>query len=623
MQRHRIVPKRRRQHRARTMLVLLILKMIILLLPFVNGLRSTNNSKNHKNIYRVETLLMGESALIDKETGQVYWEDNTSNTLFESMEPKIISLLFGGGRYHVKASLLSGLLFLLFIGFLISTTMKDHMMLMLSNNKNNNNNGIHTIISSFLFHFILKIVLMIPKSNPCFILCIYILYLFEAYTSSTRQYLCNIIPSTVQLEEYIDVLKCNNNSENDDSNQQQQPIIEWKVRCYHYTIRSIYQPIIRFYDLMKSNQPLLSTSNNEVTAKTSSSEPFNNKSNNLLYRKCISQVYQGCYNYDSCMDNTIMAIWKRATTSMLLPDDATTSTDQNSIHPNQQEEQSSSSVTTSTSTATTAPITKIILSKTIVLSDQKTKQDYIQQQNDFVSKYSQVDAYSEFSTNIIVHGFKPRILALTYNNTNTAAKNNKLLLLSFLCTTKCFWLCTIFGLTVPYRIMLSRYCDVVRLIIVKEIKSSNNKKKQKNKKLVEAKLLDEGFNNNNADKSKIDAIEAVTIPATDYSNAATDYTISTFRSIMQKLMLKKGSAIRLSSTIIDEEQLLLGSDEELNEKSSSQSDVNNDTNATAAAKALLQEGLEAATIMADLSQLESKLQANKELVETTNSTKSE
>jgi len=49
-----------------------------------------------------------------------------------------------------------------------------------------------------------------------------------------------------------------------------------------------------------------------------------------------------------------------------------------------------------------APFTKIILTKLLVVSDRKSREDYFQQQSNFVAEHGRGDECLEFSTDI--HG---------------------------------------------------------------------------------------------------------------------------------------------------------------------------------------------------------------------------
>jgi hypothetical protein len=70
--------------------------------------------------------------------------------------------------------------------------------------------------------------------------------------------------------------------------------------------------------------------------------------------------------HKSCLDITIAGVWRRAAAV-------------------------SSNV---------APFTKIVLTKLLVLSDRKSREDYFRQQSEFVTQHGRGDEFVEFSTNI-------------------------------------------------------------------------------------------------------------------------------------------------------------------------------------------------------------------------------
>jgi hypothetical protein len=79
------------------------------------------------------------------------------------------------------------------------------------------------------------------------------------------------------------------------------------------------------------------------------------------------------------------------------------------------------------------------------------------QQGAFVTDHSH-DRYAEFSTNIQLQGFKPRMLAVRPDSHGLILRQRL-----------AFWICTLLGLTVPYRLWFSDRCDEIRVTVVKEI----------------------------------------------------------------------------------------------------------------------------------------------------------
>lgn len=75
-----------------------------------------------------------------------------------------------------------------------------------------------------------------------------------------------------------------------------------------------------------------------------------------------------------------------------------------------------------------------------------------------------IHAYSLYGLrSIAVSGFKPQVLAVGSVEGVPSAKLFRLHL---------FWICTCFGMTVPYRIWFTRHCDYLRVSVVKETSNS-------------------------------------------------------------------------------------------------------------------------------------------------------
>lgn len=77
------------------------------------------------------------------------------------------------------------------------------------------------------------------------------------------------------------------------------------------------------------------------------------------------------------------------------------------------------------------------------------------QQSKFVTEFGQGDEFAEFSTDIQVPGFQPRMLFVRPESSKMLRQST-------------FWICTILFLTVPYRIWFSNHCDEIRVTVVKE-----------------------------------------------------------------------------------------------------------------------------------------------------------
>jgi hypothetical protein len=124
------------------------------------------------------------------------------------------------------------------------------------------------------------------------------------------------------------------------------------------------------------------------------------------------------------------------------------------------------------------PFTKIALTKLLILTDRRTREDYFQQQSNFVTEHGRGDEFVEFSTNIEVSGYRPRMLAVRRN----FPSKNRLSMTSKLFRLHLFWVFTLLGLTVPYRVWFKRHCDFVRVTIIKETSSSPSSGSKSNEK---------------------------------------------------------------------------------------------------------------------------------------------
>lgn len=181
------------------------------------------------------------------------------------------------------------------------------------------------------------------------------------------------------------------------------PVIEWKVRSFHFG-----NPVA------KTLSHLLRQQINTTTQGTLSTP-------SMLRWKRVTHTAKGYYQYVSCEDQTIAGVWKRATIL-------------------QQYRR--------------MPLTKIILTKTLLLHDSKAREDYFAQQRAFL-KTEHSDDFAEFTTSVQVPGYQTCVLAVPPG-------------VRLLCSQSSFWFFTLAGLTVPYRRWLSAKCNEVRVRVVKE-----------------------------------------------------------------------------------------------------------------------------------------------------------
>lgn len=220
---------------------------------------------------------------------------------------------------------------------------------------------------------------------------------------STRKYLSHTIRSPDDIEPYLERLR------------DEKPVVTWQVRCFHYEGYSLPQ--------LHNVLALARRKRDAVIGEDRDAALPEITSFSRLRRKVVTSQATGSYEIKHFLDKTVAGIWKRAS---IIPDAG-------------------------------APFTKLVLSKLLVLSNDKTRQDYMKQQSQFVSEHGQGDEFAEFSTNIHVPGFKRRILAVRPD----ASKSRMFSLTAF-------WISTLLLLTVPYRMWFADQCDEVRVTVVKE-----------------------------------------------------------------------------------------------------------------------------------------------------------
>ena len=143
---------------------------------------------------KLTASIMGESALVDKETGRVLWEGGTT-TLSASLAP-----ILGNSIKHVRATILTGVLLLAIIGSIVARIRRSLFAETASN-------GSRSWPVSALLFVADWTILNIPQVHGNVLITAIVLYLIESYTCSTRRYLANSLSSPVEVEEYIELLR--------------------------------------------------------------------------------------------------------------------------------------------------------------------------------------------------------------------------------------------------------------------------------------------------------------------------------------------------------------------------------------------------------------------------------
>jgi hypothetical protein len=223
-----------------------LLLLLALLAPStaVNyGGSTANPSNDHAAMLgRIEASITGESALIDRETGRVFWEGGSSTTRWESLVPRLLDQY---GVDHFKAAFLTGLLTLAIFG-VISSCMRQLK-------ESNPDPASQPIIISFVWTLLEWTILRFPKiENKWLVLITIILYLLESYNCSTRRFLANAISSPSGVEEYIEQMR------------KEPPVVTWKVQTFHYERRSLlplHKMCRRFFNKNSSAEEILAPKN--------------------------------------------------------------------------------------------------------------------------------------------------------------------------------------------------------------------------------------------------------------------------------------------------------------------------------------------------------------------------
>ena len=361
---------------------------------------------------------------MDKETNAIYWQGGSDIISTSLTKPYLTER----GVKHVRATILSTLLWLWMWGkvsrYLTSTYFESSSNVVDTRQQQQLfamafTNPILQKVASFLKPIIQFVLLLIhsllyvrlPSYSPKFLTTTLLLYLIEAYTCSTRRYLSHAMNAPTEIEEYMEKLRL------------AKPIVKWKVRCFHYEDR-----LRGLKDLRKKFDNIDGETHlNNVVGDT---PPL------WMAKKVVTHEAVGTYKFGTCEDHTLASLWKR--------------------------QQSFSS----TSQNDNAPFSKLALSKLLVLKDRRAREDYFAQQAAFVTMEGRKDVYAEFATSIEVEGFRPKLLAV--RPVRRASHVSAALFRQHI-----YFLVTLLGLSLPFRIWFSKHCDEVKVTVLKETGSSS------------------------------------------------------------------------------------------------------------------------------------------------------
>ena len=329
-----------------------------------------------------------------------------------------------------------------------------------------------------------RLTVLLPRFDRWFIVLVAALYLSEAYFCSTRRYLAHALSGPGAVEEYVEGLR------------RTPPMATWTVRCYHHEKRKG----LGWLDWLLGGLANAGDDAEGGRGSTADTGP------SLLTRKVVTHHATEAYQFPSWKDQTTVGLWKRAWS----PDLA-------------------------------APFTKLSLSKVLLLADDRTREDYFRQQTEFVTREGQRDQHAEFSTMITVDGFKSKALAV---KPVLGVPSSKLFRLNL------FWAFTLFGLTVPYRVWFARHCDELRVTIIKETFAVTPKPKRRPR--AASSSLSTSWSRWFASRSAIATQDSANSGSGPQKDVAPDNDASAFRRQMQDLAIyEKESAKEAGKSVAE------------------------------------------------------------------------
>lgn len=158
---------------------------------------SINQMTHLQSLPRVAPLL-GESAIIDKESGRVYWQGGELG-LFHTVGHTYFKNKSGLAR-HVRSTIYSCILWISLIRFL-AQKIRDNIQYLHSSIRPEK---IRTIFqnTTSIFRMFLFLLASLPEISRKFLIVVGLFYLIESYTCSTRKYLQNA-SSPEDVESYL------------------------------------------------------------------------------------------------------------------------------------------------------------------------------------------------------------------------------------------------------------------------------------------------------------------------------------------------------------------------------------------------------------------------------------
>jgi len=246
--------------------------------------------------------------------------------------------------------------------------------------------------------------------STVFRIALFALYLIESTTCSTRRYLSNVLTPDGAAELIQHLISS-------------PPVVTWTVRCFHYEWR-------RGMERVMDKDKRKTWKRHKVVTHTAK-------------RKYLCD--------DKWTDASTVGVWDRGVRERGWMLGVGGVDGKKERHEGEDDAGTPSSF---------SPFSKLTLSKILVLSDEGALADYFRQQSEFVSVEGSRDVLAEFTTSINVDGFRPKVLV---SRVIVGPAGTGIVRMHF------FWIFTLMGLTVPYRMWFARHCDELSAVVTKNV----------------------------------------------------------------------------------------------------------------------------------------------------------
>jgi hypothetical protein len=339
-----------------SMLQLLHIVLIGFLISFSPAYASMHNKKpimqSHLDALSRVAPILGESAIVDKETGQVFWQGGKQSLFESTVGHSYISNQQEGVVQHIRSTLFSFILWMSFIRFVADWALKRKILARLTELMHPSQRLLDIV--RLLTRAMLFCLVCLPKFSGAFLVLVGIMYLIESYVCSTRKYLSNSLSCPQEVEIYIEKLR------------DEGPSVSWQIRCYHYEKRKwlcrllLIDAYNYFHGLFQTAKAIEGAGSNTTRPENETLGP------SFFTKKLVSHQTKQNYSVGNWHDDTIMGLWRQAQAS----------------------------------TTVMAAFTKISLHKLLIFANKQTRVDYFKQQSDFIRVEGRKDKYAEFSTHV-------------------------------------------------------------------------------------------------------------------------------------------------------------------------------------------------------------------------------